>query len=199
MTTSSIDRKRVALLGIACVALAGRAEAATPTDVPPVYQVKDTIDAHPERLVGPYARLTIKQGLLTGRLEQGAYNVRITPQSAKGMGPLGVVDVKIKRVGTSFDIAGLWNGGDLHFVLGPDGIHGTAMKQISDEDLGYQSCRYEITRVPRRSALSGLAECLGARPLRFEVQPTTPSILTDEENAVLLVAYLAAPPAVWNP
>jgi hypothetical protein len=199
MTTSSIDRKKIALLSMACVALAGRAHAATPTDVPPVYQVRDTIDGHPERLVGPYARLTIKHGVLTGRLERGAYNVRITPQSAKGAGPLGAVDVKIKRVGTSFDVAGVWNGGDLHFVLGPDGIHGTAMKQISDEDRGYQSCRYEIAKVPRRSGLSGLAECLGANPLRFEVQPTTSSELTDEENAILLVAYLAAPPAVWNP
>jgi hypothetical protein len=199
MMTPSITRRRIALLTVACVAVAGRADAATPTDVPPVYQVKDTIEGHPERLVGPYARLSIRQGVLTGRLERGAYNVRITPQSARGTGPLGAVDVKIKRMGTSFDIAGKWNGGDLHLVLGPDGIHGTAMKQISDEDRGYQSCRYEIARLPRRPGLSGVAECLGTSPLRFEVQPTTPSDLTDEENAILLVAYLAAPPAVWNP
>jgi hypothetical protein len=198
MTSPNVDWKIIALLA-ATIAPAAPAQAATPTDLPPVYRTKDVIGGHPDRLVGPYAHLTIEHGVLTGRLERGAYNVAITPTSAKGTGPLGPVNLKIKRIGNAFDLAGLWNGGDLHFVIAPDDIHGTAMKQISDEDRGYQSCRYEFTRLAGRRGYSGLAECLGVEPLRFDVQPTTSADLTDEQNAILLIAYLAAPPAVWNP
>jgi hypothetical protein len=102
-------------------------------------------------------------------------------------------------MGKALDIAGLWNGGDLHMIVGPKGIRGTALKQISDQERGYQSCRYQIMKLPQRPAYSGLADCLGTSPLRFELSEAAPSDLTDEENAILLVAYLAAPPAVWNP
>jgi hypothetical protein len=187
------------LATLAVVVPAARAAAATPTDLPPVYRAKDTIGGQPDQLVGDQAQLTIQHGLLTGRLERGAYNVQITPTSAKGTGPLGRVDVRIKRVGQAVDVAGVWNGGDLHFVLGPDDIHGTALKQVSDEDRGYQGCRYRINRLGRGRGYAGLAECLGANPLRFEVRTATPADLTEEENAILLVAYFAAPPAIWNP
>jgi hypothetical protein len=175
------------------------ARAGTATTLPPVYRATDAIDEHPARLVGDDANLTIKNGWLTGRLERGAYRVQITPDRAVGTGPLGRVDVRIRRAGDAIDVSGIWNGGDVHVVLGPDRIEGRALKQISDEQRGYQSCRYELDRGAVSRHYTGLAECLGQQPLRMDVAPRLQADLRDEENAVLLVAYLAAPPAVWNP
>jgi hypothetical protein len=200
MKTDRFTRRSWVLVPLAIAAsTAGAARANTATEVPPVYHARDVIEEQPARLVGDDAGLAIHDGVLTGRLEHGAYNVQIKPDSARGTGPLGPIDVRIARVGRGFEVAGLWNGGHLHFRIGPDEISGTAMKQISDEERGYQSCRYEIAKLERRPGYTGLSECLGSKPLRFEVQPQSSADLTDEQNAILLVAYFAAPPAVWNP
>jgi hypothetical protein len=184
--------------GLAAFASA-RASAATATELPPVYEARDAIDAHPARLVGDEAGLTIKDGWLSGPLEGGAYRVQVATDHARGAGPLGAVDVRIQRVAGGFDVAGVWNGGDLHLVVGRDEIRGTALKQISDEQRGYESCHYDIQRRAGSTHYTGLAECLGENPIRLDVQPTVRNAMTDEQNAILLVAYLAAPPAVWNP
>ena len=187
-----------ALLGLTTFARA-RASAATATELPPVYEARDTIDATPARLVGDDAGLTLENGWLTGRLEGGAYRVQVTADHARGVGPLGAVDVRIQRVAGGFDVAGKWNGGDLHLVVRRDDIRGTALKQISDEQRGYQSCHYDIHRRAGSPRYTGLAECLGENPIRVDLQPTASNALGDEQSAILLVAYLAAPPAVWNP
>jgi hypothetical protein len=227
MMTRNWTRRGWAFLPLAVVtSTAGRASATTATETPPVYQARDVIVGsagelagrspgaggladssggptamadRPASLVGEDAGLIIRDGLLTGRLERGGYSVRITADSARGTGPLGPIDVHINRMGRGFEVAGLWNGGHLHFLVGPDEIRGTALKQISDEERGYQSCRYQIAKLDRGSGYSGLSECLGSKPLRFEVDPRSSADLTDEQTAILLVAYFAAPPAVWNP
>jgi hypothetical protein len=187
------------ILLLVAAALAGGC--ATDAVGPPTsYRAVDHIDERPARLVGKAAELTIENGVLTGHLERGQYRAQITPDSARGYGPMGPIDVHIKRLGKAYDVSGMWNGGDLHFVVGENGAQGTAFRQISYEDRGYENCRYDIEKLKSGAGYSGLSECLGMEePLRFEVQPKLTSDLTDEQNVVLLVAYLAAPPAVRMP
>jgi hypothetical protein len=161
------------------------------------YHAVDHIEEHPARLIGEDASLTIDHGVLGGRLDGGQYDVRITPDAAKGSGPMGPIDVQIKRVASAYDVSGLWNGGHLHFRVSESGAEGNVLKQISADDRGYQSCHYEIERLRSTSGYTGLSECLGAaEPLRFEIRPRRAADMTDEQNVILLVAYFAAPPAV---
>jgi hypothetical protein len=166
---------------------------------PPVYHTADEVTEGPPRLNGPDADLTIRDGEMTGRLDGGAYDVHIAPDAARGHGPMGPIDVKLQRGPQGFHVVGVWNGGDIDVVLGASGLHGRMLSQIAPGDRGYRSCRYDLDRLGHGSAYSGTARCLGVEhELRYDVRPRLPSDLTDEQNVVLLVAYFAAPPPVFN-
>jgi hypothetical protein len=172
----------------ACLLLAG----------PPVYHAKDSIFEQPAHLAGPDADLTIRAGVLSGRLDGGAYRVSITPDSARGTGPMGPIDVRLKRQPDGYHVRGVWNGGDVNVVLGLAGMRGTMMTQI-DGDRGYRSCHYDLTPLGHDRGYSGIARCLGVEhPLRYEVRPRLQSDVTEEQNVILLLAYFAAPPEVFN-
>jgi hypothetical protein len=160
------------------------------------FESRDEILGPPTRLLGEGADLRIVNGRLAGRLEGGAYAVKITPDTAVGSGPMGRIDVRIKRVGNDYDLAGTWNGGPVHFIVGPDGARGHLLKQISAEDHGFESCTYDIEERYHQPGFSGLSDCLGTEPLRFEIAPRDTAALKNEETAILLLAYFAAPPAV---
>jgi hypothetical protein len=182
------------LCGLGLGACAGSRAAAGP---PTSFHAVDEIDERPPRLLGADAQLTIHDGVLSGRLDGGAYDVKLTPDAAVGRGPLGRIDVRIRRAGDGYDLAGVWNGGKVHLVVDQRGARGDVVKQISAEDPGYASCHYDIWWLRKQHEYTGLSQCLGDEaPLRFEVRPHRRSDLSDEQNAVLLLAYFAAPPAV---
>ena len=110
---------------------------------------------------------------------------------------MGPIDLHIKPVAQGFDLSGLWNGGDVHLVVGANGARGQVLKQISPEDHGYASCWYDISKTGAPGKYAGLSECMGDNgPRHFEIMPSSPAALTEEQNAVLLLAYFAAPPPV---
>jgi hypothetical protein len=162
---------------------------------PTAWESTDEIVDRPAALVGQGADLRISNNVLSGQLEGGAYHVLITRDEARGDGPMGRVDVHIKRLGQGYELAGLWNGGHVDFFVGQDGAHGQLIKQISGEDRGYESCHYDIAR-SAHGGYTGLSQCLGVEPLRFDLAARTPSDLVSEQNAILLLAYFAAPPPV---
>jgi hypothetical protein len=184
-------------LALASAAAGCATEGAHVTSSPLPYQTTDEIDTRPARLIGADGDLEIAHGQLLGRLDGGAYNVKLTADSAEGSGPMGRIDVHIKPVAQGFDLSGVWNGGDVHFVIGETGARGRALRQISPEDRGYESCRYDISPLGSSAGYEGLAECLGdVAPVRYELHPKTDAALTREQTAVLLLAYFAAPPPV---
>ncbi len=163
----------------------------------PAEAVDRIVDDGTARLVGPGANLTIDHGVLAGTLEGGQYYVDISAQAARGRGPLGPIDVQIKRVAGGYDLTGLWNGGRVKFLIGERGARGQLLRQISPEDPGLRACDYDIQKLREKPRYSGLARCLGdPSPRRFDVDPRPIKALTDEENAILLLAYFAAPPPV---
>jgi hypothetical protein len=177
---------------------AGCGAARSASGPPTAFEATDEIVERPAApaLVGQGADLAINNGVLSGRLEGGAYHVTITPDQAVGSGPMGRVDVHIKRTPSGHEMAGLWNGGKVHFFVGEDGARGELLKQISGEDRGYESCFYDIEKRGNGPGYTGLSECLGAAPLRFEVRPQLSTELSEEQTAILLLAYFAAPPPV---
>jgi hypothetical protein len=181
------------LSGLAGCGLVSNAPSAPPLP----YQSHDEIEEGPPRLIGSDGDLEIAHGTMSGSLEGGAYNVQLTADAARGRGPMGPIDVHIKPVAQGFDLSGVWNGGDVHLVVGANGARGQVLKQISPEDRGYASCWYDIARSGAAGKYEGLSECLGDNgPRHFELMPSSPAALTEEQNAVLLLAYFAAPPPV---
>jgi hypothetical protein len=153
------------------------------------------IDAGSARLVGPDASLHLDHGVLAGTLEGGSYRVAVTSDSARGSGPLGPIDLQIKSVAGGHDLSGVWNGGPVHFLIGDQGARGELLRQISAGNPGQESCDYDIKKLHNKATYSGIARCLGEEhPLRFDLQARAPAALTGEENAILLLAYFAAPP-----
>lgn len=200
MTLERTVAKNLLLLALAGVGLtSGCASTRDASGPPPAFQTRDEIDEGPPRLTGAGADLQIRNDVLSGQLEGGSYNVKLTPSSAEGSGPLGRVDLHIKPIAQGYDLTGLWNGGRVHLIVGDQGARGSVMKQISGEDRGYESCHYDIGKLDPRTGqagYAGLSECLGQNPLRFEIQPRATTDMTSEQNVILLLAYLAAPPPV---
>jgi hypothetical protein len=187
--------KSPAWLLVATATIAGGCAAAA-ANQPLPYQVRDEIDEGPPRLEGQKTDLRIDAGILHGHLGGGDYNIKVSADRAQGSSPLGPTDVRIVRRGSGYEVAGTWNGGRLDLLVDDHGARGDVMKQVSPEERGYQACHYDIEPTGRGPVYSGLAECLGYEPLRVELVPTPSSALDDEQNAILLVAYLAAPPPV---
>jgi hypothetical protein len=146
-------------------------------------------------LSAPEARLQIHDGELVGRVKGGFYDVRIRPEGAKGTGSFGAIDVRIVRKGAAYSIEGTWNGGPVSFDVRPGAIRGTAMRHVSSSERGFENCWFDVEKQWRRPAYSGREDCLGSvTPLRFELLPHGAADVTDQEAAILVIAYLLAPP-----
>jgi hypothetical protein len=147
------------------------------------------------QLSGQEGDLRIDNRVLTGHLGGGAYEVNIGPDRAKGTGPMGPIDLRLTRVPAGYDVQGIWNGGAVHFQVGARSVKGKAVRHLAGGTIGSVSCHYDIVR--GQSGFSGLASCMGMRtPSRFQLSPRLPADLSQPQNVVLLVAYLAAPAAV---
>jgi hypothetical protein len=170
---------------------------ATTRDAVPAASRGPIIDQHPEELVGPETRLAIDHGVLTGRAKGGLYDVQIRRDGATGIGPFGPIDVRVTKRAEGYRVEGTWNGGPMSFVVSDKAIRGTALRQVSDEDRGFESCWYDVEKLLRQSSYAGREECEGTNsPVRFDV-PSKASIgLSDEETAVLIIAYVVTPPTV---
>jgi hypothetical protein len=159
--------------------------------------VTDTVttDTHPARLTAPDGRLTIEGDRLTGRIKGGTYAVQIAADRARGQGALGAIDVSVRKLGQGFGIEGVWNGGPISFVVSDTAVRGSADRPQSDEDRSFASCHYDVEKLRGRATYAGREECLGVtNPVRFDLAAQAASGLHDARTAVLLIAYLLAPP-----
>jgi hypothetical protein len=179
----------LALLGLApAVASAHVADGAAMT------KASAGIYRNPGRLVGGDGGLSIRDGVMTGRLGGGAYKVRIEAGAARGSGPLGAIDVRITVTEGGHRVAGLWNGGRIDLVVSDHEVRGRAVRAMGADGRGLDSCRYDIGRTRDGSAYAGTVRCLAqGKVVRIEVQPRTRGDLADQQNVLLLVASLAAP------
>jgi len=161
-------------------------------DAQPALQANYVLYRQTGRLVGDKTDLRIVDGLLTGYLQGGAYNVRIGADGAKGSAPLGPVDVRLTNVPGGYDVLGTWNGQPIHLIVTDTTIRGSAMRQLSTGSIGYASCHYDIALNAGGTAYSGTERCMGDQvPLQVQVQPTLAA--AQPRDVILLVAYLAAP------
>jgi hypothetical protein len=164
-------------------------------DAQSALQTNNVLYRQTGRLVGEKTDLRIVDGLLTGHLQGGAYNVRIEADSAKGSAPLGPVDVRLTSVSGGYDVLGTWNGKPIHLIVTDTTIRGSAMRQLSTGSIGYASCHYDITLNAGGTAYSGTERCMGDQvPLQVQVQPTLS--VAQPRDVIMLVAYLASPIAV---
>jgi hypothetical protein len=147
------------------------------------------------QLPGQEGDLRLDDRLLVGHLGGGAYQVSIGPDRARGTGPMGPIDLRLTPVPAGYDVQGIWNGGAVHFLVGPRSVKGKAVRHVAGGSIGSVSCHYDIVR--DSNGFSGLASCMGASTAtRFQLSPRLPSDLSQPRNVVLLVAYLAAPARV---
>jgi hypothetical protein len=180
------------LLGIG----AGPATAQSTTVTPAPRQAAYTMYGS-RRLVGEQTDLRIARGVLSGRLRGGAYQVEIDGDRAVGTAPLGRVDVRLVPLQGGYDVRGIWNGQPIRLLLADRTVRGSAMRQAASGSIGFANCHYDIALAATGGAYSGTQQCMGALPVRVEVN-ATPS-LTEASNVILLVAYLTGPMAVVGP
>jgi hypothetical protein len=153
-------------------------------------------EQEPAYLIAPDARLAVYQDILVGRVKGGAYDIEVGTDGAAGRGPLGPIDVHVHRQAKGYAVDGVWNGGKVSFFVAQDSIRGTADREVSSEDRSYESCNYDVDKLRGRNVYAGRETCLGADlPVRFDVQPDPASPVMDARTAVLMIAYLVAPPA----
>jgi hypothetical protein len=147
-------------------------------------------------LVGSDTHLTVgRDDVLHGTIKGGEYDVAIEPDRAHGRGPLGPIDVRLQSAAGGYRVEGLWNGEPVSFIVTKDAIRGSADRRRSELDQGSETCRYAVERLRGRASFGGYEDCLGMpNPLRFEVQGGSSATRADQRTAVLLVAYLVAPP-----
>jgi hypothetical protein len=153
------------------------------------------VDERPGQLLGPGAQLSVAGDLLAGRINGGRYDLKMVAGGAAGSGPLGAIDVHVAQVAQGYDVEGIWNGARISFVVSKNAIRGSALRQVSGEDPGLESCSYDVEKLWRRTVYAGRETCPGLdTPVRFDVQPANATGLDDQTTAVLIIAYLLAPP-----
>jgi hypothetical protein len=147
-----------------------------------------------EDLVGPSTRLAVDGDVLAGRVNGGAYAVQIGADGAHGRGPLGPIDLRIRRLARGYALDGTWNGGPVSFVVAGDTLRGSADRPVSDEERRFERCRYDVEKLRGKASYAAREECLEVdSPLRFDL-PAQGSTLDDPRTAMMLIAYLVAPP-----
>jgi hypothetical protein len=198
MNTSINSKLTRSVLGVTMSAIGMAAGCATTRDANDVAAgtpASTVIPEHPGQLAGEDVRLRLDGDVLAGQIKGGTYQVKMVPGGARGTGPVGAIDVRIEKAGQGYHVDGIWNDSRISFVVSKDAIVGTALRQVSGEDPGLESCWYDVEKLWHRSAYAGYEQCPGtANPMRLDVQPATTLGLGDETTAVLIIAFLVAPP-----
>lgn len=156
-------------------------------------RAETTVGTTLEQLEGPGVRLMVDRDLVSGKVNGGVYAVQVEAGRAHGRGALGAIDVQVSKLAQGYGVDGTWNGERITFVVTDDAIRGSADRPVSDQDRSVERCHYDVEKVRGRASYAGHEECLEVpRPLRFDFQPGTAGL--DERTAVMLIAYLVAPP-----
>jgi hypothetical protein len=147
-------------------------------------------------IIGPTFNLQLEGGELRGQVDSGSVHVKIQNNRADGFAPNGPVQLTIARaVDGALNVRGLWNGSPSHLTIRPDGVQGSVIQRPARYGKGERSCAYDLNNVDRQGAIVGSSTCSGM-PLEtsLEIDPRLRTKLRPEEQAVLLVALLSAPP-----
>ena len=129
---------------------------------------------------------------LCGHVAGGRYSVGVQGGRARGSGPDGPIDLKLTPTANGYDVAGTWNGGRVHFLVGPNSVRGTAAKAPT-AGRNATTCHFDASTRPNGRGYAGVSRCLGegwTRHVAFD--PQTRGI-SDEQQVVLLIAHLLAP------
>jgi hypothetical protein len=165
------------------------------TDLPlPAYEASHTMSQNPARFFGPRMSAEISDGVMSGVFAGKRFTARVAGDTAQGAGPSGPIDVRMSRAGDGYEVSGIWNGRDIHFIFDGRTIRGAAVKQVSDGASGLASCHFYIGPTRQSAGYSGREECLGlSEPLQFEVAPDLVEHVNTPEGVLLFVAYLTSP------
>lgn len=176
------------------------AQAQNPDVSLPAYEASHTMAQNPARFLGPRMSAEISDGIMSGVFGGKRFTARVAGDTAQGAGPAGPIDVRMSRFGDGYEVSGVWNGGDIHFVFDGRTIRGAAVKQASDGASGLASCHFYIGPARQSANYSGREECLGvSAPLQFDVDPDLVAHLNTPEGVLLFVAYLTSPlPATYR-
>jgi hypothetical protein len=152
--------------------------------------------ADPPRLLGAETDLSIQGQRLTGVLAGGRYEAQMSDERIEGSGPYGKIDVRITRGPGSISLEGTWNGQPMNVSFAPGAMRAKVIRRATTEGKGLERCDYDLDQ-PRGEVLSGFVQCLGkADQLRVSLQTIDPSVLLGRDTALMLAAFLAAPPAL---
>ncbi len=188
MTLTRAKLTTTLILATGWLGLSAGVARANATLAPPVRAAADA------RIAGQNGNLTIRNGVLQGRLAGGQYNAVVGASGARGSGPQGAIDVKLRRVAEGYELSGLWNGKQVFFVVGDRTVSGKAVRSQGAGQTGFGRCRFNLDKMANGRSYAGTAQCLGgASSGHIEVHPQAPADLTDAQNVILTVAYLAAP------
>jgi hypothetical protein len=130
---------------------------------------------------------------LCAHVAGGRYSVGVHGGRARGSGPDGPIDVKLTPVANGYDVAGTWNGGRVHFVVGPNSVRGTAAKPPT-AGRSATICRFDASTRPD-GRYAGVSRCLGEGWTQHVALDPRNRGISDEQQVVLLIAHLLAPGA----
>ena len=129
---------------------------------------------------------------LFGHIAGGRYSVGVHGGRARGSGPDGPIDVKLTPTASGCDVAGTWNGGRVHFVVGPNRVRGTAARPPTP-GRNATTCHFDASTRPDSRGYTGVSRCLGegwTRPVALDPRNRR---VSDEQQVLLLIAHLLAP------
>jgi hypothetical protein len=152
--------------------------------------------AEPEpRLLGPGTDVAVHEGALSGLVQGGRYDVRISGGRAEGSGPRGAISVALDdQADGSLVVKGTWNGQPVDLAFEDGAVRGKLVHHVSGTAREVESCRVELDE-SRGARLTGLATCLGNQvPLQYTIEPGRGAALDRPEMALLMLAYLSAAP-----
>jgi hypothetical protein len=129
---------------------------------------------------------------LCAHIAGGRYTVGIHGGRARGNGPDGPIDVKLTPTANGYDVAGTWNGGRVHFVVGPNSVRGTAAKAPTT-GRNATTCLVDASTRPDGRGYAGVSQCLGEGWTRHVAFDRPNRGISDEQQVVLLIAHLMAP------
>lgn len=160
-------------------------------------QVSMVVSTSPPHLSGPFTNLAVKDGLLTGTVKGRFYTASIGAGHVEGAGPDGGITLDLHRgADGALQIKGKWNGQDVNLTFSSERIRGLVVRQAAGPGRAFESCEYDIGK-EKPGVAGGNAFCLGDEtPLRYELQPGVTGAFDQPDVALLVLAYLAAPPVL---
>ena len=148
------------------------------------------------RLLGPGTDVVFRDGALSGVVEGGRYDVRLSGERAEGRGPRGPISLSLdQRADGSLVVEGTWNGEPVDLTFADRGVRGKVVHHVSGLAREVESCQVDLAE-SKGVRLTGLATCLGNQlPLRYTVDPGPEARLSRPEMALLMLSYLSAAPS----